>query len=333
MKRLVFICVVVLALVGLASAGLQYKTTDLGTLGGPESFAYDINDAGQVVGAATPEMSDMVPFIWTKESGMRSLGDLRGYSYGSGWARAINELGEVTGWAEPGCTYPFRWTEKTGMVALEEPGWGRGINDFGEIVCSISGNRDWNAAVWTPDRRTVYFGPAPIDMDMGSVPQAINNDGLVVGFEQFHWAHYPRLWAPDGFKVCLPVPGDWGGAARAINDSGVIVGYYGGDAVMWTPNYVYMSLGTLAEDGFTAACDINDTNTVVGYCCRNFEGCPRWERAFVWTRETGIQELPMPWGFRNAEAWAINNHSQIVGVAWDQDDLRHAILWEPMAGW
>lgn len=70
---------------------------DLGTLGGWDSFANDINDAGQAVGWSTDDTGDMVPFIYTGGA-MRNLG-----AFDAGWAlgeaRAINNAGMVVGWA------------------------------------------------------------------------------------------------------------------------------------------------------------------------------------------------------------------------------------------
>jgi probable HAF family extracellular repeat protein len=78
---------------------------DLGSLGGWDSGANDINDAGQVVGWSTDETADMVPFIYADGS-MRHLGDFDGYT-AFGEAKAINNAGLVVGWAR------YSWSEAT----------------------------------------------------------------------------------------------------------------------------------------------------------------------------------------------------------------------------
>lgn len=62
---------------------------ELGTLGGDESYAYAINELGQVVGKAQDANGDMGAFLW--ENGvMTDLGI-------TGYANDINESGQIVG--------------------------------------------------------------------------------------------------------------------------------------------------------------------------------------------------------------------------------------------
>lgn len=54
-----------------------YVLTDLGTLGGLSAQAHDINDAGEVVGAATNAASRSHAFLWRNGS-MTDLGTIGG---------------------------------------------------------------------------------------------------------------------------------------------------------------------------------------------------------------------------------------------------------------
>src|SRR5437773_2290093 len=55
----------------------RWIVTDLGTLGGEFSFAYDINDHGSVTGGASNGAEDTHAFLRTS-AGMRDLGTLGG---------------------------------------------------------------------------------------------------------------------------------------------------------------------------------------------------------------------------------------------------------------
>jgi probable HAF family extracellular repeat protein len=67
--------------------------TDLGTLGGRNSFALDINDAGQIVGWSETVAGIRHPFLWQNGA----MQDLLAGSADSGTATAINPFGVVVG--------------------------------------------------------------------------------------------------------------------------------------------------------------------------------------------------------------------------------------------
>ena len=72
----------------------DWAITHLGTLGGLSGEAEDINDVGQVVGAASPATGSTHAFLWTEATGMTDLGTLGG-SFSA--AFAINNQGQVVG--------------------------------------------------------------------------------------------------------------------------------------------------------------------------------------------------------------------------------------------
>ena len=122
---------------------------DLGTLGGPDSAAWIINDRGQVAGFsftsfnANPStgVPTVDPFLWDPTDGrMKDLGGLGGTSGAPQW---MNNLGEVVGSSNlPGDTvnHPFLWSKGV-MTDLGTTGGNFGvafsINDAGEVVGTI----------------------------------------------------------------------------------------------------------------------------------------------------------------------------------------------------
>lgn len=81
---------------------------DLGTLGGKDSSARDINDNGTVVGYSETASGDTHAFVWRPNMGMRSLGTLGGKN---SRAYAINSDGVIVGESETatGEVHATRW--------------------------------------------------------------------------------------------------------------------------------------------------------------------------------------------------------------------------------
>jgi probable HAF family extracellular repeat protein len=79
----------------------QLSITDLGTLGGDQSSAEDINKVGQIVGTSKTASGVRHAFLW-QDGEMKDLGTLLGGGRYSG-AAGINGVGQVVGQM---CCYP-----------------------------------------------------------------------------------------------------------------------------------------------------------------------------------------------------------------------------------
>jgi len=102
--------------------------------------------------------------------------------------------------------------------------------------------------------------------------------------------------------------------AYGINERGEVIGVYDSTyPFLYTPESGMLEIETIGGlKGW--ALDINDSTEVVGY----FEA--EENKAFLWTEDGGMQELPNGDGY--SAAIAINNLGQIVG---ESDD--HPVLW------
>jgi probable HAF family extracellular repeat protein len=81
----------------------------LGTLGGPASSAYNINERGQVVGWSYTTSGACHAFLWTEKGGMVDLGTLPDSEDWS-WALGINNSGQIVGMTSAGYTKGLIWT-------------------------------------------------------------------------------------------------------------------------------------------------------------------------------------------------------------------------------
>jgi probable HAF family extracellular repeat protein len=219
----------------------------LGTLGGSNSEARGINEAGMVVGSADvlrefdfgqgPVMMN-VPraFIWDEVNGMRDLGTLGTDTQGSR-GMGMNEEGQVVGWSIAGeaSELAFVWSEDTGMRALD------GLAGPGS------------------DGRAI----------------AVNNDGIVVGYSwNAQGILRAALWDPNGQIIELGVmPGDHSSIAWSVNESGYVVGRSEtiaseSHAFIWSQASGMIALADLTTnaEGWDSlnAWAINEKNEIVG---------------------------------------------------------------------
>jgi probable HAF family extracellular repeat protein len=300
---------------------------DLGTLGGPnsESFA-NLNNAIQVAGTAETSISDpngedfcafgthlvCLGFVW-HHGIMTPLEPLGG---NNSQAAAINDRGQVAGYAETGTSDPN---------------------------CPAPQVLQYRPAVWTaghPKALPLY----PDDTEGAAF--WMNNSGQVVGASGSCAPYDPRYALPlqprhallwrDGKPVDLGnLGGELENAAFAINDRGQIVGASDlpGDihqhAFFWHNGHM-TDLGTLPGDVVSAAVAINNRGQVTGVS-QDVNGNIR---AFLWQNGSmtdlnnliaGQSPLYLLHGF------GINSHGQIVGFALQTStgDV-HAFLATPM---
>lgn len=273
---------------------------DIGNLGGEDTYAYDLNDAGQVAGSSFLPGGSEHAFIWSQGGGMLDLGTLPGA--GNSEAYALNNLGVVVGMSEgvPG-TPPraFRWSLVDGMENLGafNPGLGSrssasALNDAG-LIAGVSSTAavQIHAFAWTQ-------GGGLTDIDTlnseYSHSEGVSAEGEVIGnyvipgpgivYHAFHWS-------PGAGMVDLGAAGGVGSSAIHVSDSGQVAGVIGmanGDqrAMSWTAGAGMLDLGTFGG-ARSRATYVNNKGQVVGLATTRKEE----ERAFVWSKKTGLVDL------------------------------------------
>jgi probable HAF family extracellular repeat protein len=282
------------------------KILNLGTLGGNESYAWSVNNLGQVVGFAlntTPDQSQGNVFAWGatqahaflwQNGQMQDLGTLGGPDSD---ALLINERGEIAGMSitSSGSVDPFLWKNEK-MIDLGTLGGTYGY------------------------------------------PDMINARGQIVGFSDILGdilgQGHAFLWE-NGVLKDLGTLGGTASEARWINDAGEAAGWatFSGEqvvhATLWKEGKI-IDLGATADFPCSYANGINSSGQVLGalqYCPNN---APR--EAFLWENGdlVNLNTLIPPGseiilgGANNA-----NDRGEIVGGGTLPNGETHAVLLIP----
>lgn len=251
----------------------RYRIIDLGTLGGNEAIASDINNAGQIVGGSETKKGDGHAFI-VEAGRMRDLGVIAG---SESRATSINGVGQVVGESSVNrtnadvhaCLFSGGRRSDLGVLPGNSNSRANDINVGGLIV---------GVAETATGGHAVSFGTTVVDLDPTgddiSEALAVNNSGTVVGYTVTMSGQRRAVIFTGGAAQDLGVLGAGAGdgaLCTAINDAGVIVGK---SQVDGTPNHghAFIYNGTMTDLGTldgnpasnSAATGINNPGHVVG---------------------------------------------------------------------
>lgn len=336
------------AAAGAAPAGVGAEAIsriDMGTLGGANAWASDINNAGTAVGWSDTPQGTMRGFRWTSKSGMVALPLLPGHQ----WSRAdqITPAGTILGVSDTtgGSGQPVTWNALGVPSRLKVPypagstyGWITAINDLRQATGG-AGNSDISANGFFWSRQTGVLDllqPTPgyyevFAADMTSYGVVI---GSYVDCAVGCW-YRPFTWSLLTGFVSLGQPpeadpyGHFGGGQ--MNELGEYVGW--GDAPLsgglysysWGPIHGFKILPpfdpTAEEVAFGS--DIDLFGRVVGQVLLEVSDV---SRPVVWPVSGGVVDLA-PTDPSSAFAIAINDKGIVVGGTLTASGY-HATAWK-----
>jgi len=270
----------------------RYAVTALGTFGGPNSEAWSINNAAQIVGRAdlTPDAGGSVyhhAFLWD--------------------AGVMTDLGTIP----PGCD------------PLSSNSWAFDINDAGQVVGETCSN--------SRTRAFLRSNGVMLDLGTlggtGSGARGINNAGDVVGAAAMpgDGSNHAFLYSGNTMHDLGTLGGAWSGAHH-INDNGTVVGYSEHQPLPSREPHAFLYSGHTMTDLFpgTGCCSyawgINDTGTVVGTLLAS-----PYDRGFVY--RGGVVTYVGSLANSTTVAMSINNLDEIVGYSALGYNYYHAFLY------
>lgn len=341
-----------LALACLPAQSADWSITDLGTLGGIFSRAFDINDSGQVVGAAADSSGATRAFVYSS-GGMSDLGTLGG---GSATAYGINNRGQIVGGSATATASSHAFVYSNG--AMRDLGVLGGdlstayaINNAGVIV-GQSSLRPFNPQA--PDPNTYAFMYKSGEMTQlspnFSSARGISDSGQAAGYSFVPGTIPPRpngaLFASGGVTLMGTLEGPSpnpaspfaSSSATAVNNAGQAVGASsvsdngGGQQ---THAFLYANgkmadLGTLPGLTNSAAVDINNRGQIIGNSDGFLSNGASVTRSFLYENgsmtDLGQLSAVLAAGWNIDAVSAINNLGQIVGYGTHNGQQRGFIL-------
>jgi len=275
----------------------RFAVIDIGVLGDAsvsESYAYGLNELGQVVGWSTLATDRHRGFIFDATKGIRIVPPLGIQNE----AYDINNHSDVVGWTDLEPSYSWRH----GFLFNESEG--------GQVtdIYSLSGFAGDSTAYAINDNRQV-------------VGQSIGTASDTLYAFRYEFGSMMNLYT---------LPGGMISRAYGINDFGQTVGWSeAGAAALQIHAFFQQSVMTMTDLGTlgglrSEAWDINNAGQITGY---SEYTAGEFGHAFI-LEGTGPMQSLGTLGGNNSRAYAINNRSQIVGDSELAPAYVHAALYE-----
>ncbi len=342
---------------------LSVNTRNVGTLGGAQSMAYDVNNAGHIVGWAQDASSVRRAFL--HNGAMNDVGATLGAAPSE--AYGLNNYDVVVGgWSDAFGRHGFRH-DAGGLVELnvgppvlaEVAGYATAINDAGLIVGQrIYPDVEWVgysvASLWTDTNTFSSLYPIPEQEYMSTIVKDVDANGRATGWDT-DW-HLSWIWdhsaSPAFMYREVPPPATITGYEWQMSDTYGINSVHG---VVGTASFMHNTDGTFIERAFiwngvsarptmigvlkggtrSAAEDINNGRFVAGWSERRVNApasaAGLWDTAFIYHKDFGMYALPRA-ANEHCRALALNERGRngvirVVGYC-AVAGVRRAVRWD-----
>lgn len=362
MRRLYFH--VVLLLCGFLSAATSlraqsYTVTDLGTFGGGQTFASDINQVGDVTGYSYfPCEGWCAPHAFLYRKGeLHDVGALsdgtesRGLGISGGKGEGKIRVTGVSGTkpcvqSDCGPRHAFLYSngrmQDLGTLPSNTDSEGSAVNSSGQVT-GWSGVANPEPVAHVENQHAFLYSKGEMH-DLGTLPGGSISIGLdindghgrgrddevqIIGYATTASGYYHAFLYSDGTMEDLgTLPGGNLSIARAINQSGEVTGFSatsGSNQHAFLYSHGYMrDLGSLPEFPDSAGFGINDAGDVIGICFKSITNRP-----FLYRDGTMYDlttKIPQDSGWVLQVVIAINNDGQITGYGDHNGEIRAFLL-------
>lgn len=315
---------------GGGGGGSAYTVADLGVPAGYSATeAYDVNDAGTVVGMLNGSLIRAFARVGNELVALPP-------STASSIARAVSNgtTTYVVGWvAVNGNSQPARWSISGGSISeptiLPNSGFGvaTGVNDQGDVV---GGNTIWKgSSAETVSPPGTFTKVALTDIDnAGQV--VFNASGSATSVDRAFFRH-----ATGGGTIELAPPAElatYYTVADAMSAGNGVV-YVAGKvqlddntcyAALWTINLADNTTAvTVRAENTGSAWGVSNAGTFVGH-----QGQGWTTSGFAWPLGRSAIALPMPKGGKNPHVYGVSPNGKFI-TGWGEFSQlkRHAVLW------